>query len=55
MSSIQLGIIVLLPPIYKLLGINDDLTMICLTASAGITGVYLGANAISKGKTDEPS
>ncbi len=45
---VQLTVVVLLPVVYKLLGIADDVTMICLTASAGLSGIYIGSNAFGR-------
>ncbi len=49
-AAVQLGITILLPPIYKLLEIDSDVTLICLTMSSGLTAMYLGVNVMSKGK-----
>lgn len=53
LTCIQLGITILLPVCYKLLEIPNDITMVCLTASAGLTAAYLGSNALMS-KKNEP-
>lgn len=40
-----MSVTIFLPVLYKLLGISEDITMICLTASAGLSGIYIGSNA----------
>lgn len=52
LTIVQLSITILLPVCYKLLDIPNDITMVCLTASAGLTAAYLGANSFSKKKDD---
>jgi hypothetical protein len=47
-----MGVTILLPPVYKLIGIESDITMVCLTMSAGLSGLYVGANIMTKGKDD---
>lgn len=48
LSLLQLGILVLLPVIYKRLEISDEVLMIVLVSSSSLVGVYTGFNVLQK-------
>lgn len=49
-SLMQWSALIIIPPIYKLIGLDNDLTMVVLTSTTAIAGLYLGMNVISQKK-----